>query len=69
MNDSGFKHLDNSRKSTWDDFKRELDSIKNDIRLVNAMEVSEESKVPILAELEKQVNEVKEKMHDYIDSL
>lgn len=69
MNSSGFKGLDNLRKTTWGDLKKELDSVKNDIRLVNTMEVSNEAKAPMLAELEKQVHEVKEKMHDYIDSL
>ena len=69
MNDSGFKYLDNKKRTSWDDLKRELDSVYNDIRLVNTMEVSDEAKAPMLAELKNQVNEVKEKMHDYIDSL
>jgi hypothetical protein len=69
MNSSGFKGLDNQRKTTWDDLKQEFDSIKRDAAIINNMEVSEEAKAPILAELKKQINEVKEKMHDYIDSL
>jgi hypothetical protein len=69
MNSSGFKGLDNQRKTTWDDLKKEFDSIKRDIAIISNMEVSEESKAPMLTELKKQINEVKEKMHDYIDSL
>ena len=69
MNSSGFKGLDDRRKTTWDTLKQELDSIKRDMSTIKNMEVPEEAKVPILAELEKQAKEVKEKMHDYIDTL
>lgn len=69
MHDGGFKCYDDRKRTTWDDLKKELDSVYNDIRLVNTMEVSDEAKAPMLAELKKQVNEIKEKMHDYIDTL
>ena len=69
MNSRGFEGLDNRRKTTWDNLKQELDSIKSDMSHIKDMEVSEEAKAPILAELEKQIKEVKEKMHDYIDTL
>lgn len=56
-------------KTTFEDLMHEFNSIKQDINVINNMEVAEEAKTPILAELQKQINEVKEKMHDYIDSL
>lgn len=69
MNSKSFAGLDNRRKPTnFDILKKEYDSIKDDILRIKEMEVSEESKKPILEELEKQVNEVKEKMHNYIDT-
>lgn len=69
MNDLAFKHFDDKKRVTWGDLKHELDSINEDISTINNMEVSEEAKSPILTELKNQANEVKEKMHDYIDSL
>lgn len=69
MNPRPFRDYDDIKITHWDDLKEELDSIKRDIDTIKDMEVSEEVKKPILAELEKQVNEVKEKMHDYIDTL
>ena len=69
MRDRAFYGLDSKRKSTWDDLKQELNSIKRDMDTIKNIEVPEEAKEPILAELHKQSNEVKEKMHDYIDSL
>ena len=59
----------NKTETSFEMLMRELSSVKDDIRMIQCMEVSEEVKAPILAELEKQVNEVKEKMHDHIDSL
>jgi len=59
----------NKTQTDWEDLLGELDSVKDDIRMIQGMKVSEEMKLPILAELQKQANDVKEKMHDYIDSL
>ena len=56
-------------KTTFDNLMHEFNSIKQDINVINNMEVAEEAKAPILVELQKQINEVKEKMHDYIDAL
>ena len=69
MTDRGFKHYDNKKRTTWDDLKQELESIKRDMTSIKDMEVSEDAKAPILKELQEQANEVKEKMHDYIDTL
>ena len=56
-------------KTSFESLMEELNSIKDDIRMIKNMQVSEEAKQPILAELEQQVNEVKEKLHDCIDTL
>ena len=70
MNSSGLLgYMGESKRVTFEELKRELDSIKNDMCTIKTMEVSEELKPPILKELQAQINEVKEKMHDYIDSL
>lgn len=58
-----------TQQPTFANLKEELNSIKIDVHHIEIMEVSEESKIPILEELQKQINEVKEKMHDYIDAL
>lgn len=70
MNNSGLLgYMGESKRVTFEELRREFDSIKNDIHTIETMEVSEEAKIPILAELQAQINEVKGKMHDYIDSL
>lgn len=62
-------HMGESKRITFEDLKKEFDSIKKNIDIIKNMEVSEELKPPILEELQEQINEVKGKMHDYIDSL
>ena len=59
----------NKPTTDFNNMMNELDSIKDDIRKIKDMQVSDEVKVLILAELQEQINEVKEKMHNYIDSL
>lgn len=56
-------------KTSLDSLMEELNSIKADIRMIKNMQVSENAKQPILAELEQQVNEAKEKLHNHIDTL
>jgi len=65
---SGF-HRAEKDATDFDKLKEELDSIKSDIQKIKNMEVTEESKEPILKELEIQVNEVKERMHNAIDAM
>ena len=69
MHHGGFKCYDDRKTTSLDDLMEELNSVKRDISTIKNMEVPEEAKTPILRELKRQVNEVKEKMHDYIDSL
>lgn len=57
------------KRTTIGDLHRELNLIKNDIRIITNMKISEEAKAPILAELDRQIDDVKERMHNYIDTL
>lgn len=59
----------NKTTTSLDDLLVELNSVKDDISLIRHMSVSEEVKLPILEELQKQAYEVKEKMHNHIDTL
>lgn len=45
----------------------EVDSIKRDIETIKDMKISDEAKVKPIEELEKQIAEVKERMHNAID--
>ena len=69
MNSRAFSDYDDKKRDNWDSLKCEFDSIQRDIKTIKGMEVPEESKKPILDELQKQANEIKERMHDYIDTL
>ncbi len=69
MNSKVFEHFDDSKRDIFESLKKEYDSIQSDIFTINNMEISEEAKKLPLAELEKQVNDVKERMHNYIDTL
>ena len=56
-------------KSSLGSLMDELNLIKDDMHYINNMDVPEDVKTPFLAELRKQINEIKEKMHDCIDTL
>lgn len=62
-------YMGESKKVTFEDLKKEFDSIKNDIHIIETMAISSELKPPILEELSTQLEEVRGKMHDYIDIL
>lgn len=62
-------HADQTKRESLEDLKEEYDAIINDMDIIKNMKVSEESKQPILTELQEQINEVKEKMHNFIDRL
>ena len=47
----------------------EIYDIKRDIETIKEMKISEEAKAKPIAELEKQIAEVKERMHNAIDEL
>lgn len=69
MNPKSFTHHDAIIRDTYEKLKEELDSIQKDIYVIKEMKISEEAKKLPLEELETQKNEVKEKMHNYIDTL
>lgn len=70
MHDGGLMaHMGESKRVTFEELKKEFYSIKSDMHTIEDMAISSELKPPILAELQAQINEVKEKMHDYIDAL
>lgn len=69
MNSKSFEHHDEIKSDTYEKLKEEFDSIQNDIFTIINMEISEEAKRLPLQELETQKNEVKERMHNYIDTL
>ena len=47
----------------------EIKAIKYDIMTIKNMEISDEAKAKPIEELEKQIAEVKERMHNAIDEL
>ena len=57
------------KKDTWEELKREYDYIKSDMNRIKDMEISDEAKKLPLEELQKQIDDVKERMHNYIDTL
>ena len=59
----------NKTETSFETLMNELNSVKDDIHMIQNMEVSSEAKQPILEELNRQANEVKEKMHNYVDTL
>ena len=70
MNSCGLlDHIGETKRENFYDLESEYNAIKQDIDHIRTLEVSEEAKEPILAELQEQINEVKEKMHNYIDRL
>ena len=71
MNPKGLMHLNDAKKDSqqFDKLLEELKSIKRDINTIKQIEISDEAKAPAIAELEKQIAEVKERMHNAIDEL
>ena len=72
MTPKGFlNHVNDAKKdaSQLEKLIRELDYIKNDIETITKIDISDEAKAPAIAELEKQIAEVKERMHNAIDEL
>lgn len=59
----------NKPKDTYEKLKEEYQAIKDDICTISAMEISDEAKKLPLEELQKQISDVKERMHNCIDEL
>lgn len=68
MNPRVFEHF-NESIGTYEKLKEEYDSIKSDMHTISIMEISDDAKKLPLEELQKQINDVKERMHDCIDEL
>lgn len=56
-------------KTQLKDLLKEINAIKKDIRTIEQMKISDEAKVKPIEELEKQITEIKERMHNAIDEL
>lgn len=64
-----FRGFDELKRDTYKSLKSEYDGIQKDIQTITSMNISEAAKQVPLKELREQVNEIKERMHDYIDKL
>ena len=72
MTDKGFVcHVYQAKKDAteMDNLREELNCVRANIKGIEELNVSDEAKKPILEELEKQANEIKERMHNAIDVL
>lgn len=69
MHPGTFKNYDTFKKDTYEILKEEYDCIKKDISTIKNLKISEEAKQLPLQELEKKVDEIKERMHNFIDTL
>lgn len=69
MHQGSFGKRDELKIDAYESLKAEYDGIKDDIKTINDMNVSDEAKQIVLKELNEQINEIKERMHDVIDKL
>ena len=72
MTDKGFVchvHRDRKDVTEMDNLREELNCVRANIAGIGELNVSDEAKKPILEELEKQANDIKERMHNAIDAL
>lgn len=69
MHPGSFRGFDEPKRDTYESLKAEYDGIQKDIQAINNMSISEEAKQVPLKELKEQINEIKERMHNYIDNL
>ena len=69
MHHKCFDEFDSVRKPNWEDLMEDFKALKENVRIIQEMNVPEEMKVPILKELEIQISEVKQKMHNYVYAL
>lgn len=58
-----------TKQDTLNDLQKEYESIKRDMRIIKEMEISDEARKLPLKELQEQINDVKERMHDVIDMM
>ena len=56
------------KEDTFECLKKEYDSIKLDVKAINNMKISQKAKEIVLKELQEQIDNVKERMHNVIDT-
>lgn len=69
MNPKCLCQYGSEKRATFESLKTEYDSIKNDIITIKRMDITDEARELPLKELYKQIDDVKENMHNYIDTL
>lgn len=69
MNPKCLCQYGSEKRVTFESLKTEYDSIKNDITTIKRMDITDEARELPLKELYKQIDDVKENMHNYIDTL
>jgi hypothetical protein len=69
MTSKGLESFSKYAKPSLEELMNDFNSIKRDMDTIKGMPISEESKKLPLEELRKQLNEVKEKMHECIDDM
>lgn len=57
------------KTDNWEDLKVEYECVKRHMREVEEMDLSPESTFLVITELIARKNEIKERMHNYIDTL
>ena len=68
MHHGGLEAL-SKNKPSLEDLMGELNSIERDVVTIQCLKISDEAKKLPLEELQQQLNDVKEKMHECIDEL
>lgn len=71
MTSKGISHYGDAKRdaSAFDKLLDELKYIKRDKQTISEMELSDEAKQKCFEELDKQITEVKERMHNAIDEM
>lgn len=69
MNPRAFKHLDEKKADNYEDLKEKYDQLKQDMNIISHMPLSDETKTKAREELQHEINEIKERMHNFIDTL
>ena len=60
---------DFNKKDTFESLKKEYDYIKSDMDSINQMQISDKAKELALKDLQELIDDVKERMHNYIDEM
>lgn len=69
MNPRAFAEIERCKKEDYKSLREEYDRIKADYNRITDIDVPKEAKTDILKALQDKVDEIKERMHNYIDTL